>query len=92
MRMEINGRNYFMGNSCHIDIIYLSKKDRVEKGELRIMYCPTHLMLAGYFIKPLKVALFHKFRDIIIGRVSPYTILKDIVSYTSKEPVGKIFH
>ena len=33
--------------------------------------------------------MFHKFRDIIIGRVSPFALLKDTFSYTSKERVGK---
>ena len=28
-------------------------KDRIDKGEVRVKYCPTHLMLADYFTKPL---------------------------------------
>ena len=41
------------------------------------MYYPRHLMLADYFTNPLQGALFFMFRDIIMGRVSPYTLLKD---------------
>ena len=55
------------------------------------MYYPTYLMLADYFTKPLQGALFHNFRDIIMGRVSPFTLLEDAFSYTSKERVGKHF-
>ena len=50
-------------------------KDWVVKGELNIMYFPTHLMLADYLTKMLQGDLFHKFRDIIMGRFSPYTTL-----------------
>ena len=46
-------------------------------------------MLADYFTKPLQGALFHQFRDIIMGRVSPFTLLEDTFSYTSKERAGK---
>ena len=46
-------------------------------------------MLADYFEKPLQGALFHKFRDIIRVRVSPFTLIEDTFSYTSKERVEK---
>ena len=46
-------------------------------------------MLADYFTIPLQGALFHKFREIIMGRVSPFTLKEDTFSYTIKESVGK---
>ena len=46
-------------------------------------------MLADYFIKPLQGSLFCKLQDIIMGRVSPYTLLEDIDWYSSKECAGK---
>ena len=46
-------------------------------------------MLADYFTKPLQGALFYKFRYIIMGRFSPFTLLEDTFSYTSKKHVGK---
>ena len=61
MRMDINGRNSCTANSRHIDIRYFFIKDRLDKGELSIMHCPTHIMLANYFTKLLQGALFHKF-------------------------------
>ena len=45
-RMEINGINSCTCIYWHIYIGYLFIKDQVEKGELRVVYCPTHLMLA----------------------------------------------
>ena len=41
-------------------------------------------MLAVYFTKPLQGELFHKFQDILMGRVSLYILLEDIVSYSIK--------
>ena len=43
---------------------------------------------ASYAIhNDMQGALFHRFRDIIMVRVSTYTLLKDITSYSSKERV-----
>ena len=44
-------------------------------------------MLAGYFKNPLQGALFHKFRYIIMGILSPYIVIKYVASYSSKERV-----
>ena len=46
-------------------------------------------MLADYFKNTLKGEFFHKVRDIIMGRVSPFTLIEDMFSYTRKERVGK---
>ena len=61
----------------------------MDKKELSIVYCPTHIMLASYSVKPLQGALLHKFRDIIMVGISPFTLLENTFSYTSKERVGK---
>ena len=45
-------------------------------------------MLVEYFTKQPQEGLFRKFRDIIMGRVSPYILLKDIYSYSSNKRVG----
>ena len=42
-------------------------KDRVDKGELTMEYCPTYQMLGDYFTKPLQGSLFNKFRRVIMG-------------------------
>ena len=53
IHMEKNGRNSCTGNSRHIHIIYFFVKDIIYKGEMRVEYCPTHLLLADLFTKPL---------------------------------------
>ena len=51
MKMEINGRHSCTGNSRHIDVRYFFTKDRVKKKEMKIEYCPTHMMIADFFTK-----------------------------------------
>ena len=70
-----NGRNSCTGNSRHIHIRYFFVKDRVDKKELRIEYCPSLIMLADFFTKPLQGLLFQKFRDVIMG-YKPISSLK----------------
>ena len=49
-------------------------KDRVEKGEVKVEYCPTLQMVADYFTKPLQGSLFNKLRDVIMGYKSISTL------------------
>lgn len=70
IRLEKNGRNLCTGNSRHIDIRFFFVKDRVDKKEIFICYCPTDIMLADFFTKPLQGRLFKFFRDIIMGGLS----------------------
>ena len=88
IRMETNGRTSCTGNSRHISIRYFFVKDRVDKGELSISYCPTHEMLADFFTKPLQGALFKKFRDVIMGWEHIDTLKKHTSMPTIKERVG----
>ena len=62
-------------------------KDRIDKGEMRVEYCPTHLMLADLFTKPLMGELFRKLRDVIMV----YTYIFDLdptLLQSIKERVG----
>ena len=86
IRMEKNGRNSCTGNSRHIHIRYFFVKDRVDKGEMDIGYCPTECMLADFFTKPLQGALFHRFRDVIMG----YKHISTLHSHSSKERVEQL--
>ena len=88
IRMERNGRNSCTGNSRHVSIRYFFVKDRVDKGEITVEYCPTHAMLADYFTKPLQGALFRKFRDVIMGNRTLDDLELDSV-FSLKERVGK---
>jgi hypothetical protein len=87
MKMEKNGRNSCTGNSRHINISYFFIKDQVDQKRLEIVYCPTEEMLADYFTKPLQGALFHKFREVIMGWKHINTF-KSSVPSPSKERVG----
>ena len=58
MRMENNGGNSCTENLIHINISYFFVKDRVDKGELKIEYFPTQIMLSDYFTKPRKGKVF----------------------------------
>ena len=42
-------------------------KDRIDKGEMSVLYCPTQEMLADFFTKPLQGALFNRFRRVLMG-------------------------
>ena len=84
MKTNKNGRNSCTVNSRHIDIRYFFIKDRVDKEDLRIMYCPTRIILADYFTKPLQGGLFHMFKEIVMGRASLYKLIEDMVSYSRK--------
>ena len=42
--------------------------DRINKGELEVVHCPTKEMLADFHTKPLQGQSFVEFRDIILGR------------------------
>ena len=41
------------------DIFFVN--DRVDKGEIKVQYCPTLLMLADYYTKPL---MGQRFREL----------------------------
>jgi hypothetical protein len=56
----------------------------VKSKEIRIEYCPTGIMIADYFTKPLQGMIFRKLRDMIMGNT-------DIVLPTDEpenEPIG----
>ena len=58
MLMEKNGRNSCTGNSRHINIRYFFIKDRIDKKEVKVEYCPTEHMVADYFCKPLFLGIW----------------------------------
>ena len=74
MKMNINGRNSCTGNSRHINVHIFFVKDRIDKGELKVEYCPTLLMIADYFAKPLMGTRFRELRDVIMGHKLIYDL------------------
>ena len=85
--MEKNRRSLCTGNSRHIHIRSFFVKDRIDKKEMRVEYCLTHLMLADFFTKPLMGELFRKLRSIIMGYTSIFELYPTLLQ-SIKERVG----
>ena len=86
IKMGTNGRTSCTGNSRHIDVRYFFVSDRVKKKEVKIKYCPTDLMIADYFTKPLQGKLFHTLRNIIMGYTSVFEMMEEY--FPLKERIG----
>ncbi len=69
MLVETNGRASSSKRTRHIEIRYYYVADRVAKGDLRVVWCPTDEMIADLVTKPLQGKAFVKFRDLLIGAV-----------------------
>ena len=65
--LEKNGKASSGKRTKHINIRYFFITDRVSKGEVSVVWCPTGDMIGDYATKPLQGALFKKFRDQIMG-------------------------
>ena len=50
--MERNGRNSCTGNSRHINVRYFWFKDKIDQGDVKVEYLPTHLMVADFLRNP----------------------------------------
>ncbi|CAJ1959786.1 unnamed protein product [Cylindrotheca closterium] len=61
--LEENGRKSAGKRSRAINIHYFFITDQVEKGNVKIEYCPTDNMIADFMTKPLQGEKFRKFRD-----------------------------
>jgi len=51
----------------HMQIRYFWLKERIETGELRVVYLPTESMWADMLTKPLQGELFKKFRALVLN-------------------------
>ena len=50
----------------HINVRYYFIKDRINREEISIIYCPTSNLVAGYYTKPLQGSQYVKFRDMVM--------------------------
>jgi hypothetical protein len=82
IKLEKNGRQSCGEKSRHIDIRYFFIKDTIERENIDIKYCPTEIMIADFYTKPLQGKLFKKMRDILMG-LAPYPIEERV----DKKPV-----
>ena len=67
MLLEKNGQMLSSRRTKHINVRYYFITDRIEKGDLKIEYCPTDDMVADYMTKPLQGDKFRKFRKEILN-------------------------
>ena len=87
MKMERNGKASAGTKSRHIHNRYFWIKDRLSVDNINLIYCPTEIMLADFFTKPLQGSLFKMMRDYIMGVIPIREILKDM-PIPDKERVG----
>ena len=69
MLLETNGRTLSSKRTRHIEIWYYYVANRVAKGDLRVVWCPTDKMIADFLTKPLQGKAFIKFWDLQMGAV-----------------------
>lgn len=65
--LEENGRKSAGKRSRALNIRYFFITDQVEKGNVRIEYCPTDDMIGDFMTKPLQGEKFRKFRAMVLG-------------------------
>ena len=58
--LEKNGKSSSGKRTKHINIRYFFVTDRVQKGEVSVVWCPTGDMIGDYATKPLQGTLFRK--------------------------------
>jgi hypothetical protein len=54
----------------HVDIRYFFIKDRIDSGEVKVVYCNTKEMVADILTKPLQGEAFRKLRDLLMGKAT----------------------
>jgi Reverse transcriptase (RNA-dependent DNA polymerase) len=69
IKMESNGKASCGQRSRHIDIRYFFITDHVKQQSITIEHCPTGIMLADFFTKPLQGSLFRMYRSVLLGEV-----------------------
>ena len=65
--LQTNGVMSRKKRSRHIDVRFFFMKDRIEKGDVEVVFCGTRRMIADYLTKPLQGHVFREFRDDIMG-------------------------
>ena len=70
MLSEKNGKALSGKRTKHINMRYFFIKNKISKGQVKVVWCPTGDMTADFYTKPLKSAMFCNVRDKIMGVVS----------------------
>ena len=61
------GRSSLGKRTRHLELRYFYLHDNINRGEIKIEYCPADKMVADYMSKPLQGTLFEKFRKAVLG-------------------------
>ena len=72
-----------------MDNRYFWIKDRLRSERIKVEYCPTSIMVADFFTKPLQGSLFKKLRDVVLGYSHVSTLAKGMKETTFQERVEK---
>ena len=67
IQLENNGIFSSHKRMRHVDIRYYFITDQIEKGLLKVEYCPTDEMMADCMSKPLQGEKFNRFRRLIMN-------------------------
>ena len=67
IKLEKNGHKSMGQRSRHIQIRYFFITDQVEKGNVKVEYCPTDEIEGDYMSKPLQGSKFQGFRGLIMN-------------------------
>jgi hypothetical protein len=77
--LENNGTRSSGKRTRHLDIRYFFITDRVDIKEVRVKYCPTEVMRADPFTKPLEGRLFREHRDWLLNTTVSTQVIKSQV-------------
>jgi hypothetical protein len=69
MLLEKKSRSSSSKRTKHIKIRYYYVADRVAKGDVNVVWCPTDQMIADFLTKPLQGKAFVEFWDKLMGVV-----------------------
>ena len=67
--LEKNGWAFSSKQTKYIEIQYYYVADRIAKGDLTGVWCPTDKMISDFLTKPLQGKMFLQFRDVLMGVV-----------------------
>jgi hypothetical protein len=67
--LEYNQKALSSKHTKHVNIPCFFIINRVNKGDVSLVWCPTGDMIGDFMTKPIQGALFRKFRDQIMGVV-----------------------
>ena len=67
MLLQKNGQFSVGKGSKHIHIRYFFAMDKINKREIKLIYCSTGKMIADFSTKPLQGAIFVEFRNKMQG-------------------------